>query len=72
MEPDKSQALLDSIQRTVGTLSSTVARPVMLTSMDIRRYVRKLIEQDMPHLPVLSYQELLPQITVQPLARVDL
>jgi type III secretion protein V len=72
MEPDKSQALLDSIQRTVGTLSSTVARPVMLTSMDIRRYVRKLIEQDMAHLPVLSYQELLPQITVQPLARVDL
>jgi type III secretion protein V len=72
MEPDQSQALLDSIQRTVGTLNTTVARPVMLTSMDIRRYVRKLIEQDMVHLPVLSYQELLPQINVQPLARVDL
>jgi type III secretion protein V len=72
MEPDQSQALLDSIQRTVGALSSTVARPVMLTSMDIRRYVRKLIEHDMVHLPVLSYQELLPQVNVQPLARVDL
>jgi type III secretion protein V len=72
MDPDKSQALLDSIQRTVGTIDTTAARPVLLTSMDIRRYVRKLIEQDMLHLPVLSYQELLPQINVQPLARVDL
>jgi type III secretion protein V len=72
MEPEKSQALLDSIRRTVGTLEATVARPVLLTSMDIRRYVRKLIEQDLYHLPVLSYQELVPEINVQPLARVDL
>ncbi|AOB32420.1 Low calcium response locus protein D [Bordetella sp. H567] len=72
MDPEKSQALLDSIRRTVGTLETTVARPVILTSMDIRRYVRKLIEQDLYQLPVLSYQELVPEINVQPLARVDL
>jgi type III secretion protein V len=72
MDPEKSQALLDSIKRTVGTLETTVARPVLLTAMDIRRYVRKLIEQDLYHLPVLSYQELVPEINVQPLARVDL
>ncbi|OZI62079.1 type III secretion system export apparatus subunit SctV [Bordetella genomosp. 11] len=72
MDPEKSQALLESIRRTVGTLETTVARPVILTSMDIRRYVRKLIEQDLYQLPVLSYQELVPEINVQPLARVDL
>ncbi|ARP83251.1 EscV/YscV/HrcV family type III secretion system export apparatus protein [Bordetella genomosp. 8] len=72
MDPEKSQALLDSIRRTVGPLETTVARPVILTSMDIRRYVRKLIEQDLHQLPVLSYQELVPEINVQPLARVDL
>jgi type III secretion protein V len=72
MDPDKSQALLDNIRQTVGTLDTTAARPVVLTSMDIRRYVRKLIEQDLHHLPVLSYQELVPEINVQPLARVDL
>jgi type III secretion protein V len=72
MDPEKSKALLDSIRRTVGPLETTVAKPVILTSMDIRRYVRKLIEQDLYQLPVLSYQELVPEINVQPLARVDL
>ncbi|HTJ98584.1 MAG TPA: type III secretion system export apparatus subunit SctV [Bordetella sp.] len=72
LDPEKSQALLDSIRRTVGPLETTVAKPVILTSMDIRRYVRKLIEQDLYQLPVLSYQELVPEINVQPLARVDL
>jgi type III secretion protein V len=40
--------------------------------MDIRRYVRKMIEQDLYELPVLSYQELTPDVNVQPLARVEL
>lgn len=47
-------------------------RPVLLTSMDIRRYTRKMIEADLYALPVLSYQELTPEINVQPLGRVDL
>ena len=40
--------------------------------MDIRRYVRKLIEMDLYELPVLSFQELTPEITVQPLDRVTM
>lgn len=48
------------------------SRPVLLTSMDIRRYTRKMIEADLYALPVLSYQELTPEINVQPLGRVDL
>ncbi|ARP85646.1 type III secretion system export apparatus subunit SctV [Bordetella genomosp. 9] len=72
MDPEKSQALLDSIHRTVGNLQTSTARPVLLTTMDIRRYVRKLIEQDLYHLPVLSYQELTPEVNVQPLARIEL
>jgi type III secretion protein V len=40
--------------------------------MDIRRYVRKLIEQDLFELPVVSYQELTPDINIQPLARIEI
>ena len=50
----------------------TTQRPVLLTSMDIRRYVKKIIEQELPELPVLSYQELTPEITIQPLGRISL
>ena len=40
--------------------------------MDIRRYLRKLIEQDLYDLQVVSYQELVAEINIQPLARIDL
>jgi type III secretion protein V len=40
--------------------------------MDVRRYVRKLIEGDLYELPVLSYQELTQEMTIQPLSRIDL
>ncbi len=38
----------------------------------VRNYLRKMIEQDLYELPVLSYQELTPEINIQPLARVEL
>lgn len=72
MEPATSKTLVENLARTVGDLSSTSQKPVLLTSMDIRRYVRKMIEQDLYDLPVLSYQELTQEINIQPLARVDL
>jgi type III secretion protein V len=40
--------------------------------MDVRRFVRKLIEAEMPDLPVLSYQDLTDEITLQPLAKIAL
>jgi type III secretion protein V len=72
LDPNVTRKLLDNIKRTVGDLSRSTARPVLLTSMDIRRYVRKMIEQDLYDLPVLSYQELTPEINIQPLARIEL
>ena len=72
LDPSVSKALLAAIKRVVGELTPSAHRPVLLTSMDIRRYLRKLIETDLYELPVLSYQELTPEINVQPLDRVVL
>ncbi|VUD69236.1 Invasion protein InvA [Thalassocella blandensis] len=46
-------------------------KPVLLIAMDIRRYVRKLIETDFYELPVMSFQELTKDINVQPIARIS-
>ena len=46
--------------------------PVILTTADIRRYVRKILELEFPHLSVLSYQELTENLRIQPIARVSL
>ncbi len=72
LDPAVSKKLLANIKTAVGDLSASAQRPVLLTSMDIRRYVRKLIESDLSDLAVLSYQELTQELNIQPLARVEL
>ena len=72
LDPATGKKLVEAIKKTVGKLSPTGQRPVMLASMDIRRYLRKMIEQDLYDLQVVSYQELVPEVNVQPLGRIDL
>jgi len=42
---------------------------VILTQPDIRRFVRKLIEPEMPDVWVVSFAELLPEVALKPVAR---
>ncbi|MDR1437715.1 MAG: type III secretion system export apparatus subunit SctV [Puniceicoccales bacterium] len=70
LEPDTAKRILRGIKQEVGDLSKLDKKPVLLTSMDIRRYVRKLIELDLYDLPVISHQELTEEITIQALGRV--
>ena len=72
LDPAVGKRLVENIKRAVGDLSLAAQKPVLLTSMDIRRYLRKMIEQDLYDLPVLSYQELTQEINIQPLARIEL
>ncbi|MBS1196619.1 MAG: EscV/YscV/HrcV family type secretion system export apparatus protein [Proteobacteria bacterium] len=72
LDPAIGKKLLDNIKRSVGNLAAAAQKPVLLTSMDIRRYLRKMIEQDLYELPVLSYQELTQEINIQPLVRIEL
>lgn len=72
LDPRTTKRFVDSVRNNVGDLSQTQQKPVLLTSMDVRRYTKKLIEVDLPELPVLSYQELTQEITIQPLAKINL
>ncbi len=46
--------------------------PVILTQPDIRRFVRKLIEPELPRTTVVSFAELLPEVSLRPIARAHL
>ena len=46
------------------------ASPIVLTSMDVRRHIRALLTRNDIDLPVLSYQEVAPEFSVQPLATI--
>jgi type III secretion protein V len=72
LDPATSKKLVDEIRNKVGGALQRERTPVILTSMDIRRFLRKLVELEMPDLHVLSHQELTEEINVQPLGRIGL
>jgi len=70
MDPASVKAFLQSVRSQINGYMEANQRPVLLTSLDVRRYARKLIEQEFYELPVISYQELTEEIVVQPLGRI--
>ena len=71
MDPETVRRILKQVRQTVGNLDQLPQKPVILVSVDIRRYFRKLIEKDYYELPVLSFQELTQEINIQPLGRIN-
>ena len=72
MDPSTVRSVLAAVKRAVGDLSRVPQRPVVIVSVDIRRYFRKMLEKDYAELPVLSFQELSQEINIQPLGRIKL
>jgi type III secretion protein V len=72
LDPDTTQDVLHTFRQEFGNLPPTAQRPVIVTDMEIRRYVRRLVEMDFENLAVLSYQELSPELHIQPIARISL
>ncbi|MCP3097632.1 type III secretion system export apparatus subunit SctV [Myxococcus sp. K15C18031901] len=72
LEPELAQEIVQAVRSECGHLPPSAQRPVILTAMDIRRYVRKLLEYEFnPSFSVLSYQELSPELNIQPVARIS-
>ena len=46
-------------------------RPVLLCSARVRRHLRRLVEQSIPHLAVCSYNELSPGISVETIGVIE-
>jgi type III secretion protein V len=59
------------VAEEVGGLPPTTQKPVILTTLESRRPLRRLIDVEFPHLAVLSYQELSPDLNIQPIARIS-
>ncbi|MCB9654723.1 MAG: type III secretion system export apparatus subunit SctV [Deltaproteobacteria bacterium] len=70
MDPELRMTILGAVTETLGPVARSGARGVILTSADVRRYVRKLIDEEHPDVAVLSFQELPPDLVVHPLGRI--
>jgi type III secretion protein V len=67
LAPSAARDVLAAAKKGLG---GSGAPSILLTQSDVRRFLRRLVETELPHVTVLSYQELDPAVTVQPLGRI--
>jgi len=72
LDPDLSRQFLQKTAEQYTNYMYDMIPPVILVSQDIRRYVRKLIEEEFFTIPVLSFSELSQDMQVQPLGKIGL
>ena len=70
LPPDQVQAIIARIEQIAGPTPAPLL--AVVTSMDIRRYVRRMIEHKLGWLNVYSFQELGGDVDLQPLGKLTL
>lgn len=66
LEPELSNDIVRAVKNAV----TDVASPVLLTTGDVRRHLRGLLESEQPQVAVLAYQELMPEAKLRTLGRI--
>lgn len=72
LDPDTTNLIMKAMRSTITPQAPGGQPPVLLTAIDVRRFVRKLIESEFPEIPVLSYQEIIPEVKIQSLGRIQI
>ncbi len=70
LEPALAGDILAALRRQLELRPADGSPPVIVTSAELRRHVRRLVEGDHPQVAVISYQELNPDVEVEPVGRI--
>jgi type III secretion protein V len=70
LAPAAARDVVTALRRAAG--EAAPEPPIYLTQPDVRRFLRKLLEAELPDAHVVSFAELLPEVTLKPLARANL
>ncbi|MHC1750500.1 MAG: flagellar biosynthesis protein FlhA [Cellulosilyticaceae bacterium] len=72
LDPKKLQTIMTALRKEVAKLTSIGLQPVILTSPVVRIYFKHLIQQYMPDLIVISYNEIEQNIEIQSIGMVSI
>ncbi len=67
LDPNQARAVIDALVHGIRSHQPAA----LVTAVDVRRHVRKLIDTDCFDTPVLSYHELMPTLRLHALGRVE-
>lgn len=70
LEPEHVKSIVDCISEAIS--ENDTHRAVLMTAIDIRRFLRKLLERACINLPVLSFQEVNDEVELRVLGNIDL
>jgi flagellar biosynthesis protein FlhA len=71
MEPQTVQRIVEDVTAQINRVKEIVHRPVILTSPIVRIYFKRLIDQFLPNLTVLSFNEIDSNIQIQAIGLIQ-
>ncbi len=72
LDPSVAQQMMNNLAASLEKISSLNYQPVVMCSAQIRYHVKRLIDRFMPHIAVLSYDEILSKVEIQSLDMLEL
>ena len=72
LDPSIAQQMMNNLAASLEKMSSLNYQPVVMCSAQIRYHVKRLIERFMPHIVVLSYDEIMSKVEIQSLEMLEL
>jgi len=66
------ERFLQAVREEVRKSPPAAQHPALLTTVEASGLLRELVATEFPRLPVLAYQELAPELNIQPIARITL
>jgi flagellar biosynthesis component FlhA len=63
--------IINAIRSEMAHLPATAQVPRILTTLEVRPLLYELLKYDFPHLKIVAYEELNPNINIQPVARIS-
>ena len=70
LDPTVSHEILEAFRKSLGDPRRAGQRPIVLTQMEVRYFVKRLLEFEFPQVAVLSFQELPSELQIQPVGRI--
>lgn len=70
MDPQSIQKLIGSLNEQIERVRDIIPSPIVLTSPIVRIYFKKLIDQFMPNITVLSYNEIDTTVQIQAVGNI--
>jgi flagellar biosynthesis protein FlhA len=72
LDPNIAQKIINNLTQMIDKFSSLNSQPAIVCSAQIRFHFKKLVDQFIPNIPVLSYDEILNNVEIQSLGTLEL